>query len=210
METVRYPSIDGLSIEADLYLPPTARHLVVLAHGITSERTEEGLYSAIASGLVEAGIAALAFDLRGHGGTASTYEQLTLTATLNDLLASIGFGLRAARVERFSIVSASFTGGIAIKASTIKGQAVSSLVLLNPRLDYAEWLTTDNYWSGAALDPDAASRLQAQGHLLVPNGHSLHQRDPAFRSRRRSSSGFLSSPLHSWDRRLHRSHHELS
>jgi uncharacterized protein len=68
---------------------------VVLVHGGGVTREEGGFFTRLASGLGEAGVASLRFDLRGHGESEGRQEELTLAAILNDILASVSVSVRA-------------------------------------------------------------------------------------------------------------------
>lgn len=169
--TVHYPSRDGLRLEADLLRPKDCRHVVVMVHGITAERTEEGLYSTLAEILSAHGIASLMFDFRAHGGTGGRQEDLTLAGVLNDILASIAFAQEQCGVGDFSLVAASFAGGLAVQAAALNRENVRGVVLLNPRLDYSSWVVNPEYWSGTRLAEASATRLYSEGFLPHDSFH---------------------------------------
>ena len=164
MKVVKYPSLDGLSLVANLYIPDNTRHCVILCHGIMSERTEEGLYSSISKKLEAASVASLAFDFRAHGATGGPQEQMTLTGLINDIVASIKFIQSRASVQRFSLIAASFSGGVATYVAA-KFREVSSVVLLNPRLNYLPWIAEPKFWLDGRFDADAAKKLHKFGYL---------------------------------------------
>lgn len=76
--TVR--TLDGLRLVGTLDTPgmPTDR-AVVLVHGGGVTRDEGGFFRRLARALVEADVACLRYDLRGHGESDGRQEDNTLT-----------------------------------------------------------------------------------------------------------------------------------
>ena len=163
---ISYNSIDGLQLKGDLWSPAKYSHAVLMVHGITSERTEEGLYTSIAQRLYEIGIGAMAFDFRGHGESGGTQEQLTIQGILNDILASIDYCFKVMSIKSLSLIASSFGGGIAIRGTFLRSSKVSNLVLLNPRLEYKSWITGESCWLGDRIVGVAAESLRTNGYLL--------------------------------------------
>src|SRR6266699_1957605 len=143
---VIYPSADGLRLKADLFVPDDPIHLVVMIHGITTDRKEGGLYTKIAEMLYAERVATFTFDFRGHGESGGTQKELTLAGVLNDLLSSIRVAREETGANKFSLIGASFGGGIAIRAAILHGQTIRSVSLFNPRLEYKSWITGEDYW----------------------------------------------------------------
>ena len=109
-------------------------------------------------------MASLAFDFRAHGATGGPQEQMTLTGLINDIVASIKFIQSRASVQRFSLIAASFSGGVATYVAA-KFREVSSVVLLNPRLNYLPWIAEPKFWLDGRFDADAAKKLHKFGYL---------------------------------------------
>ena len=112
---------------------------VILVHMLTRHR---GDWHDFATRLAEAGIGALAIDLRGHGAPGSTPNGVT--GTSQDLARSVR-DVEAARrflrsrpdlfTERVGMAGASIGANLALLAAQ-NDASVASLVMLSPGLDY--------------------------------------------------------------------------
>lgn len=163
--TVR--SLDGLHLAGSLVTPDSeAEHAVVLVHGGGVTREEGGFFTRLASGLAEAGVASLRFDLRGHGESEGRQEDLTLSAILNDIRAVIVQARKATGARSVSLLGTSFAGGIAGYFAARGPERLSRLVMLNPLLNYKKRFIDDKpYWSDDQISDDTAHELKEQGFV---------------------------------------------
>ncbi len=160
-------TLDGLHLAGTVVTPDgTSARAVVLVHGGGVTREEGGFFARLAAGLGEAGVASLRFDLRGHGESEGHQEELTLSATLNDIRVALTHVREATSALHVSLLGASFSGGLCAYYAAKCPDEVARLVLLNPRFDYKK-RTIDNkpYWSDDYLDDEVAQQLTAQGHI---------------------------------------------
>jgi alpha-beta hydrolase superfamily lysophospholipase len=103
-----FTSPDGLRLAATLVAPNGARQAVVLVHGGGVTREEGGFFVRLATGLAEAGIASLRFDLRGHGESEGRQEDLTLAGVLSDIRAAIVCVRSEIGARRVALLGTSF------------------------------------------------------------------------------------------------------
>ncbi|MCS0639159.1 lysophospholipase [Streptomyces sp. LP05-1] len=160
-------TLDGLHLAATLTLPPTRpSQAVVLVHGGGVTREEGGFFTRLADGLAESGIAALRFDLRGHGESEGRQEELTLATILNDVRVALAHTRETTGAAELTLLGASFGGGICAHYAAERPQDLTRLVLFNPQLDY-KWRTIDSrpYWTDDTISEDAARELTEQGAL---------------------------------------------
>ncbi|MGD0722644.1 MAG: alpha/beta fold hydrolase [Roseiarcus sp.] len=127
---------DGASLVYRLY--PAANgatnRLAILVHGSSGSSTA---MNAIAKALVEAGVAAVAIDARGHGGS-GTRGDIGYIGQLDDDLADLVAELRPRFPEaRLALVGHSAGGGFALRiAGEPEGKVFDRFVLLAPYLGY--------------------------------------------------------------------------
>ena len=160
-------TLDGLHLVGTLVTPqtPTSR-AVVLVHGGGVTRDENGLFTRLAEGPAEADVASLRFDLRGHGESEGHQEDLTLSAILNDIRAAITHTRQETGAQAVSLLGASFAGGITAYFAARSPEKLTSLVLINPLLNYKKRFIDDKpYWSDDHINDEAAHELVAQNYI---------------------------------------------
>ncbi|ONH21817.1 alpha/beta hydrolase [Pseudofrankia asymbiotica] len=165
--TMSMRTLDGLMLAATLARPDSvAGSAVVLVHGGGVTREEGGFFTRLATGLADAGVASLRFDLRGHGESEGRQEELTLSAILNDIRVAFSTVRGATGVASVSLLGASFGGGICGHYAAKRSDDVTRLVLLNPQFNY-KWRTIDSrpYWHDDRLDDEMAATLNEQGAI---------------------------------------------
>jgi alpha-beta hydrolase superfamily lysophospholipase len=160
-------ALDGLRLAGTVVMPGgMSERAVVLVHGGGVTREEGGFFTRLATGLGEAGVASLRFDLRGHGESEGRQEELTLSAVLNDIRVAIAHVRETTSASAVSLLGASFSGGLCAYYAAKCPDEVARLVLLNPRFDYKK-RTIDSrpYWSDDHLDDDVVQQLNEQGYI---------------------------------------------
>lgn len=163
----RIRTLDGLHLAATLVTPdqPTT-HAVVLVHGGGVTREEGGFFTRVATGLADAGIASLRFDLRGHGDSEGRQEELTLSTILNDIRVSLAAARDATGASDLSLIGASFGGGICGYYGAKRPEDLSRLVLLNPQFDYKKrTIDTRDYWMNDVISDEKATELNETGAI---------------------------------------------
>jgi len=160
-------TLDGLHLAGTLVHPqePTNR-AVVLVHGGGVTREEGGFFARLATGLSDAGIASLRFDLRGHGESEGRQEELTLSTILNDIRVVLAYVREATGAEEVTLLGASFGGGISAYYAAKQPDEVNRLVLFNPQLDYKRrTIDSRQYWTDDVISEEAAAELTKQGAI---------------------------------------------
>jgi dienelactone hydrolase len=139
VQTVTLRAADGVPIGGTLYLP--ARRAgqapaVILVHMLTRSRDD---WQPVASRLAEAGIAALAIDLRGHGtsGAGPASESGDLSIDVRDVQTARVYlkGRPDVATDRIGIAGASIGANLAVLAAA-GDPTIRSLALLSAGLDY--------------------------------------------------------------------------
>lgn len=136
-ERVSFRSADGVLLAGSFYLTPDRpAPAVVLVHMLTRNRRD---WEPVAMRLASQGIAALTFDLRGHGESAPAPAEASATpaSMVQDVTAAIGFvrGRGDVLRDRLGVAGASLGANLALVASAAD-PSVRALVLLSPTLDY--------------------------------------------------------------------------
>jgi len=125
---------------------------VVIAHGLTVDRNEGGVFTHLAQELARSGLSSFRFDFRGHGTSGGRSEDMTVAGEALDLAAAIDFaGVRGFR--RIGVVAASFAGG-SVSLIVPGRRDVAALVMWNAVVDFDPIFNPDNpdameFWNGA-------------------------------------------------------------
>lgn len=151
--SVSFRSIDGLMLAAT-YCPPVGGHGVLLMlHGLDSNRSEWGVFSAAAQA---AGWGTLAYDARGHGETVSGKAKgfrafgpavpgSQWDRMPDDLDAAVRFlNGKGIKTHDVSILGASLGANVAVKYCA-RGGETRALVLMSPGLNYAEFRPDNDF-----------------------------------------------------------------
>ena len=181
---IAFRSADYTSLRGTLRVRARPRAGVLLVHGLTGDRSENGLYDGLAARLDEIGAASLRFDLRGHGKSGGSYEGVAMSGIMADI--ATAHRVLASRVPRMAptfVVAASFAGGLSVcwaeadAACRKDGEDPRSgrnlappagLVLLNPLFDYPRRLLHGKPWWSAArmgLTEEGMDALVERGWL---------------------------------------------
>lgn len=128
---------DGHHVNGSLFRADNPRCLVLLIHGITSNRSEWGFYDLLAPRLQSAGITSLAIDLRGHGRSALPPERISLSGIQLDIEAAWGLLQTEAGQRQMPsvIVGNSFGGGVSYLFGMTHND-ISRVYLTAPVLSY--------------------------------------------------------------------------
>ena len=157
----RFQARDGTWLAYRLYPAASGARdrIAILAHGSSASSIE---MDRIATALAQAGVTAVALDIRGHGAS-GTRGDIAYRGELDDDLADLVAELRkAAPAARFSLIGHSAGGGFALRiAGSPLGDAFDRFVLLAPYLGYS---APTNRAGGGAGSVGFA-------------GHAAHRRD---------------------------------
>jgi pimeloyl-ACP methyl ester carboxylesterase len=136
-ELSRFQARDGTWLANRIYPARNGaqNQIAILAHGSSASSIE---MNAVAKALAEAGVTAVALDIRGHGAS-GTRGDIAYPGELDDDLADLIAELRKAYPDaRFSLIGHSSGGGFALRIAGSKlGDAFDRFVLLAPYLGYS-------------------------------------------------------------------------
>ena len=133
---LQFTADDGHRVNAVLDLPKEpSKKVIILAHGLTVDKEEDGIFTNLSGFLTDNGFAVIRFDFRGHGESDLKSVDMTIAGELKDLEAAVqkceklGF-------TNIGIVGASFGGGITALYAPENQSRVKAIALWNPVLDY--------------------------------------------------------------------------
>lgn len=111
---------------------------IILCHGITVDKEEDGIFTELAQKLAEDGFIVFRFDFRGHGESEGNSVDMTVRGEGRDLEAAYKFLINKG-YNRFGIVAASFAGGAASFFTPKHQDKVRALVLWNSVINYTSF-----------------------------------------------------------------------
>lgn len=175
MQQVELTSVDGIWLDAVRH-PASARGqrgAVVLAHGISADMTEGGMYVQLAERLSEADFTVLRFSFRGHGGSGGTPRGMTIAGELLDLQAAIEHVTDRPEYP-LSIVASSFGTISACLSLPWLGDRLDRLVLWSPVLDLRRtFIDPELPWGLENFSADQQKLLTTQGFLTMYGGFEI-------------------------------------
>lgn len=135
MEKITYKSTDGTRLVGIWHVPKEKTNkAIVLAHGITVDKDENGAFIQLADQLTNSGFAIFRFDFRGHGESGGKSVDMTLTGEMFDL--STAINLVKQQYRQIGLLGASFGGGISVLYCEEHQSELQALCLWNPVLNY--------------------------------------------------------------------------
>ena len=136
MQKIFFKSKDGLKLCGVWHIPdkPTAK-VIVLAHGITVDKDEDGIFVELAELLKENGYAVFRFDFRGHGESEGMPVDMTITGEIKDIKAAIKH-VKQRDYLQVGLLGACFGGGTATLYTSQNQEQLKCLCLSNPCLNY--------------------------------------------------------------------------
>jgi alpha-beta hydrolase superfamily lysophospholipase len=128
---------DGVSVYALLASCPQPSAVMLLCHGLTTNRDEHGAFPLLRDRALAAGIAVARFDMRAHGRSGGTNAELSLAGVRHDVDAVTAW-LAEELDPRVPVipVGISFGGAAAIHAATSGTRPCTGLVLWYAVVDY--------------------------------------------------------------------------
>jgi len=169
---VEHPQINA----ADGHILPTihykhgARKLVVASHGITSEKTEGGIYTTFAESILASNFDVLLFDFRGHGDSPISSKDTTVSGEILDLMAVFRWA-RAQGYSSIQLVAASFGASILLlAASQYDIKFLTSVVLWNPVISYeTTFIRASVSWGRTFFDQTETDELAYRVETWIPD-----------------------------------------
>ena len=167
--SLRIASTDGVLLDARLTqteIKPKPKGMVVLVHGIASEKEEGGLYTRLAAALANAGFDSLRFDFRGHGSSSGNSVDMTIRGETEDLAAAISCARQYSDAPT-GILAASF-GTVSAMNYLKTHDDIHTLVLWNPVLDLQHTFTRPQMpWGKTLFSEENRAKLERTGVLHI-------------------------------------------
>jgi len=133
---ITFNTTDGLSLTGIWHLPEEeSTRVIVLAHGITVDKDENGIFIQLADRLVQKGFVVFRFDFRGHGESKGKSVDMTVMGEVEDLESAIE-EVKKKGYTTIGLLGASFGGGIATLYASKHQKDIVALCLWNPALNY--------------------------------------------------------------------------
>lgn len=166
-KSVKIKTKDGFELDGVFIGAGEVNKAVILAHGMTVDRDDEGIFVKAEPELNKLGISTLRFDFRVHGKSqGDSVKDFTISGELKDLEATFQF-LQKKGVKQIGLAGASFGGGIAaLYAGKLSGE-IEALFLANPALDYEKcFLNPTTPWAKEHFE-NVFERIKEKGFIKI-------------------------------------------
>lgn len=143
-ERTEFRSTDEIKLIGIWNIPFKANsRAVILCHGITVGKEEDGMFTETAKLLAENEIASVRFDFRGHGESGGRPEEMTVEGEIEDL-SRVYKEVEKRGFNKIGIVGSSFGGAITVLTAKRLGKDVKAVCLWNPVLNFRETFINPN------------------------------------------------------------------
>lgn len=166
-EKFYFKTSDGLRLCGILSKPQNSTNrCIILCHGITADKEENGIFTNLAKELMESGFNVFRFDFRGHGESEGKSVDMTVLGEVKDLEATVNF-LKEKGYKDFGILDASFAGGAISVFSFARKDIVKALVLWNALIDYRSKINPVTQWGTKYWGKPAFDRVERYGFTEI-------------------------------------------
>jgi alpha/beta superfamily hydrolase len=163
MKKLFFKTSDNLSLCGIWHIPEKeTKKIVILAHGITADKDEGGIFTELAEMLEKANVAVFRFDFRGHGESEGKSIDMTIKGELLDLHAAI-HEVGKHEFESVGLLGASFGGGIATLFAGDFQTQIKALCLWNPCLNYDHSVINPPFPEMAEINEKRKKEIREQG-----------------------------------------------
>ena len=159
---------DGVNIATKLSKAQNSQNKIcILAHGITVDMTEGGIFDRLSAAIRSKSIDTIQFDYRGHGNSGGTSKGMTISGEILDISAIFDYCLSLGHDSIF-LVSASFGAVSTSCLPLFYKKMVSKLVLWNPVLDLSKtFIQPVLPWGKASFNEGSIAKMEQTGSLFI-------------------------------------------
>jgi len=136
MKKITFPSLDGTQLCGVWHLPKVAtRKAIILAHGISANKDEDGVFTKLAELLKDNGFVVFRFDFRGSGESEGKSVDITIKGEIDDLTAAVN-KVKSTGYTHLGLLGGSVGGSIVTLYSAKNQSQLKCICLWNPVLNY--------------------------------------------------------------------------
>ncbi|MFZ3058381.1 MAG: alpha/beta fold hydrolase [Candidatus Methanoperedens sp.] len=145
-----------------------SNNLVILAHGITSEKNEDGIYTRFAEKILFPDFDSIRFDFRGHGDSQRPPIEMKVSGEILDLMAVIAWARQ--HYKRIHLVATSFGASITLLSSSIFDlNFLLSVTMWNPVINYRNtFINSTVGWGKEFFDQSSIEELAYRPYTKIP------------------------------------------
>lgn len=166
-EKITFKNDEGTDLVGVLAMPQIkTKKCIVLCHGITSDKDEDGIFIELTEKLIAKGFAVFRFDFRGHGESGGRSTDMTITGEQADVDAAVTV-VEEKGYKELGLLGASFAGGAVSIYTAANSKRIKVLVLWNALIDYAIRVTPTTQWGKRYLGQPAIDRANRLGYTEI-------------------------------------------
>lgn len=143
--------------------------LVVMSHGITTGKEEDGLYTDFAENTLAPRFDSIRFDFRGHGESAIPSHQATVAGEVLDLMAVMKWA-RESQYQKVFHLATSFGASVTLlAASRFSFSDLSGVAFWNPVISYrSTFIESKVQWAHEFFDHQREEELAYRTGTKIP------------------------------------------
>jgi uncharacterized protein len=139
---------------------------ILLCHGITVEKNEDGVFSDLSDELTKSGFDVFRFDFRGHGESQGNSIDMTISGEKRDIESAIQLLIKKG-YKKFGILAASFGGGPVSFYCKENTSLIKAIIFWNSLIDYSSKINPVTERGKKDWGKDAFERVEKYGFTEI-------------------------------------------
>ncbi|WP_157441280.1 alpha/beta hydrolase family protein [Actinoplanes awajinensis] len=170
-------SSDGTRLEGRAFRPAEGKiaSAILLVHKEGEDERGSGLFDFLIPELLDKGMLAVTFNIRGHGTSEGEQEELTISSIANDMRAAVCWAWQESRGRGVTVIAAGISACASLWLAAVEPPPeLERILMFQPVLDpRRKFIDRIPYWRNRQIDQIAGRNLSEHSFLPHSSGFRL-------------------------------------